>query len=117
MLYSFLTKQQGYSDSLASKAIDKLTKTASDLTNGLYSANKEVYTQLRYGVEVREEIGKQKESVWLINWKEPYKNHFAIAEEVTIKGKNIKRPDIVLYVNGIALGLLELKSGKNFFVA
>src|SRR5206468_4230948 len=32
-----------------------------------------------------------------------------IAEEVTIKGENTKRPDIVLYVNGIALGVLELK--------
>jgi len=36
-------------------------------------------------------------------------NHFAIAEEVSIKGENKKRPDIVLYVNGIALGVLELK--------
>lgn len=114
LLFNFLTKQQGYSPTLANKAIDKLTKTASDLSNELYSANKDVYTQLRYGVEVREEVGKQKESVWLINWKEPYKNHFAIAEEVTVKGKNIKRPDIVLYINGIAIGVLELKSGKNF---
>lgn len=114
LLYRFLTKQQGYSDILASKAIDKLTTAASDLTNELYSANKVVYTQLRYGVEVREEIGKQKELVWLINWKEPHKNHFAIAEEVTVKGKHTKRPDIVLYINGIAIGILELKSGKNF---
>ena len=36
-------------------------------------------------------------------------NDFAIAEEVTIKGNRTKRPDIVLYVNGIALGVIELK--------
>ena len=39
----------------------------------------------------------------------PAANDFAIAEEVTVAGKNTKRPDIVLYVNGIALGVLELK--------
>jgi type I restriction enzyme R subunit len=49
------------------------------------------------------------QTVWLIDWKNPLKNHFAVAEEVTVKGENNKRPDIVLYVNGIALGILELK--------
>ena len=32
LLYKFLTKQQGYSETLANKALDKFTKTASDLT-------------------------------------------------------------------------------------
>ena len=36
-------------------------------------------------------------------------NDFAIAEEVTIKGEHKKRPDLVLYVNGIAMGVIELK--------
>jgi len=47
--------------------------------------------------------------VELIDWQNPTKNDFAIAEEVTILGNREKRPDIVLYVNGIALGVLELK--------
>ena len=47
--------------------------------------------------------------MWLIDWKNPEANDFAIAEEVSIKGENKKRPDIVLYVNGIALGVIELK--------
>lgn len=47
--------------------------------------------------------------MWLIDWKNPEANDFAIAEEVSIKGENKKRPDIVIYVNGIALGILELK--------
>src|SRR5205085_6836137 len=36
-------------------------------------------------------------------------NDFAIAEEVTVGGVHDKRPDLVLYVNGIAVGVLELK--------
>lgn len=53
-----------------------------------------------------------KERAWFINWSEPQKNHFAIAEEVTVVGKHNKRPDIVIYVNGIAIGILELKRSK-----
>lgn len=54
-------------------------------------------------------MGENTQTVWLIDWKHPEHNHFAIAEEVTVKGAdakaNTKRPDIVLYVNGIALGV------------
>ncbi len=39
-------------------------------------------------------------------------NHFVIREEVTVKGQHTKRPDLVLYVNGIALGVIELKRSK-----
>jgi len=86
-----------------------LDKTAGDQNKSLYDVNKEVYTLLRYGVPVREEAGQNKQNVELIDWKHPLKNQFAIAEEVTVKGEHDKRPDIVLYVNGIALGVLELK--------
>jgi type I restriction enzyme R subunit len=75
----------------------------------LYEANKEVYQLLRYGVKEKEAAGEQNQTVWLIDWKNPEANHFAIAEEVTIKGEHKKRPDLVLYVNGIAMGVIELK--------
>ena len=75
----------------------------------LYGANLKVYEQLRYGVPVQAREGEHHQTVWLIDWKNPDNNHFGIAEEVTVVGENTKRPDIVLYVNGIALGVLELK--------
>ncbi|TCZ65187.1 type I restriction endonuclease subunit R [Flaviaesturariibacter aridisoli] len=108
-LYCFLTRTQGYSDTLARKAIHKFTTAALNMVNGLYEANKQVYNMLRYGVSIVEEQGQLSERVWFINWPEPDKNHFAVAEEVTVKGKFDKRPDIVLYVNGIAVGVVELK--------
>ena len=49
-------------------------------------------------------------SGWLIDWHNIEANDFAIAEEVYIAGENKKRPDIVLYVNGIALGVIELNA-------
>jgi len=111
ILRSYLL-EKGYSIIQAQKAIDKLVKAATNLSKGLYEANKEVYHLLRYGVTVREELGQPKETVWLIDWKDVESNQFGVAEEVTVQGKHSKRPDIVIYVNGIALGIIELKRSK-----
>ncbi|MDH6242701.1 type I restriction endonuclease subunit R [Mycobacterium sp. OTB74] len=106
-------RARGYSDSLINKAIDKLKSDAS-LGGGrdLYEANRDVYGLLRYGVKVKAGVGEHYETVWLIDWSTPEANHFAVAEEVTIAGNHSKRPDLVLYVNGIALGTVELKRSK-----
>lgn len=103
-------KKRGVSEALINRAIRQLD-TAAALGEGkkLYYANKDVYRLLRYGVKDKEGAGQQNETVWLIDWHNPEANDFAIAEEVSIKGENKKRPDLVLYVNGIALGVLELK--------
>lgn len=74
-----------------------------------YDANGEVYRLLRYGVKVRPGVGEQTVTVWLVECEHPENNDFAVAEEVTVYGVHTKRPDLVLYVNGIALGVLELK--------
>jgi len=107
-LRAFL-KKQGYSDDLIGKALYELHKVAGDQTKSLYDINKAVYGLLRYGVPVKPEAGEHTQTVWLIDWENPHNNHFAIAEEVTVTGEHTKRPDVVLYVNGIALGVLELK--------
>jgi type I restriction enzyme R subunit len=95
------------------KAIERLRKAAA-LGGGrkLYDANKAVYELLRYGVKVKRAVGESNETVWPIDWKDPKANHFAIAEEVTVHGRNTKRPDVVLYVNGIAVAVIELKRSK-----
>ena len=109
LLKIFLQKQ-GYSEKLIERALRELDKTAV-MGDGrsLYDANKDVYRIFRYGIKVKESAGNQNQTVWLINWVEPEKNNFAIAEEVTVKGENTKRPDVVLYINGIAVGVIELK--------
>lgn len=112
LLFSYLTKNNKNSAELAKKAIDAIVKASTNVVDDLYEANKAVYKLLRYGVTVREELGQPKETVWLIDWKNPNNNDFAIAEEVTVSGKHNKRPDVVLFVNGIALGVIELKRSK-----
>jgi len=102
-------KKRGYSEILIKKALIELKKSAVVQNKSLYDANKEVYSSLRYGVQVKGKTGENKKTVWLIDWKEWKNNDFYIAEEVTIQGQYNKRPDIVLYINGIAIGVLELK--------
>ena len=109
LLAKFL-KRQSHEDRIIDKALHELGKaTALGGSRTLYNANREVYGLLRYGVKVRPDVGEQTATIWLIDWKNPGNNDFAIAEEVTVAGENAKRPDLLIYVNGIALGVLELK--------
>jgi type I restriction enzyme R subunit len=96
-----------------SKAVERLRRDAS-LGGGraLYEANRDVYDLLRYGAKIKSGVGEQTETVWLIDWENPQANDFAIAEEVSVLGQHNKRPDVVLYINGIAVVTIELKRSK-----
>lgn len=53
--------------------------------------------------------GKPNETVHQIDWGHPEKNHVALAEELTVEGGYGRRPDIVLYLNGLAVAVIELR--------
>ena len=109
-LLSGWLSDQGHGNKVIQKVLFELNRArAVGGSRTLYDANRDVYGLLRYGVKVRSEVGEQTRTVPLIDWTRPEANDFAVAEEVTIDGENRKRPDVVLYVNGIALGVLELK--------
>ncbi|MBI9109971.1 type I restriction endonuclease subunit R [Maridesulfovibrio ferrireducens] len=105
-------EKSGCSAQQISRAIYLLKAEADNHGRKLYANNKAVYELLRYGVQVKTEAGEVTDTIHLINWNEPDKNDFAIAEEVTLKGKHKRRPDLVLYVNGIAIGVIELKNSR-----
>lgn len=116
LLRAWLQKR-GVADTLINRALHEFTKAASDSSKSLYDRNRAVYEMLRYGIKVQPGAGENHVTVWLIDWQNPQANDFGVAEEVTVKGADLlnaakaatKRPDVVLYVNGIALGVLELK--------
>ncbi len=101
---------RGYDSNIIKKVLFQLKKAAAIGGNRTLSeANREVYGLLRYGVKVQPASGDPHITVRLIDWTNPSNNNFGIAEEVTLEGEHTKRPDLVLYVNGIAIGVLELK--------
>ncbi len=108
-LLSAYLNRKDYSQTQINKAIYELKTTANNYHDSLYTTNKNVYHLLRYGVKVKTAADQNFETVHLINWHTKTDNDFALAEEVTLNGEHTKRPDIVLYINGIALGVLELK--------
>ncbi|GAA7136761.1 restriction endonuclease subunit R [Helicobacter pylori] len=108
-LKAWLIKNQKISDERWHKIEQKINDA---LKNDLYEANQTFYNLLIYGVKTKISQNENFQTTYLIDWKDVSKNEFSVAEEVSVKGPNMKRPDMVLYVNGIALGVLELKKSS-----
>ncbi|MCR6625832.1 MAG: HsdR family type I site-specific deoxyribonuclease [Pseudoxanthomonas sp.] len=104
-------KRRGYTEAQISAALRQLQAAAEISGNTLYDANLKTYGLLRYGADVQTSLGEPVRKVHFIEW-DPAKAHvndFALAEEVTLRGGYERRPDIVLYLNGIAIAVIELK--------
>ncbi len=108
-LKAWLIKNQKINDERWQRIEQKIHNA---LKNDLYEANQIFYELLIYGVKTKISQNENFQTTWLIDWKDVSKNEFSVAEEVSVKGSNTKRPDVVLYVNGIALGVLELKNSS-----
>jgi len=113
-LRHFLVRRQGYDDFVANEAIRMLREFAvCGEHRQLYDQGMKTYQCLRNGENVSQGYGKTNKHIHYIDWEHPLNNDFAVAEEVTVRRvtEDLKhrRPDIVIYVNGIALVVLELK--------
>ncbi|EUC68770.1 DEAD/DEAH box helicase [Alcanivorax sp. 97CO-5] len=106
----------GKSYPLSEKAIDNLIAEVCNpaLNEGLLTANERLYNHLLYGISVTEFVDGKKASptVALIDWQNPANNSFVFTEEFTVTrtgGIESRRPDIVCFVNGIPLVVIEAK--------
>ncbi|EPA9093325.1 type I restriction endonuclease subunit R [Enterobacter hormaechei] len=106
----------GQEYSLSDKAIDNLIAEVNSpaLNQGLLTANERLYNHLMYGISVTEFIDGKKANptIALIDWHHPTNNSFVFTEEFTVtraNGVESRRPDIVCFVNGIPLVVIEAK--------
>ena len=106
-------KKRGYSEDQIKTAISELVGKVNNQSDTLYQINRSVYSLLRYGRQGAKDANGHRQTVHYIDWEDIGKNDFFVAEEVSVLRLDKvtrKRPDLVLYINGIALGVFELKS-------
>jgi type I restriction enzyme R subunit len=101
---------------LSEKSIDNLIHEVCSpaLNEGLSTANEKLYNHLLYGISVTEFVDGKKVSttVSLIDWQDEANNSFLFTDEFTVtraSGIGVRRPDIVCFVNGIPLVIVEAK--------
>ncbi|MCX2843045.1 type I restriction endonuclease subunit R [Microbulbifer thermotolerans] len=106
----------GKSYPLSEKSIDNLIAEVCSpaLNEGLLTANEKIYNHLLYGISVAEFVDGKKvnATVALIDWQNPANNSFVFTEEFTVTrsgGVENRRPDIVCFVNGLPLVVIEAK--------
>lgn len=95
-------------------ALDKLLDRRQAMT--LIAANREIYGLLRDGIPVEFDDAqgvRQQELVRLLDFNVPDNNRYLAVTQLWIKGeRGFRRPDVLLYVNGIPLVFIELKNSN-----
>jgi len=120
ILRAELTKRSfsfaGQNYPLSEKSIDNLIAEMCSpaLNEGLLTANEKIYNHLLYGIAVTEFVNGKKVSptITLIDWQNIENNSFTFTEEFCVTrsgGVDSRRPDIVCFVNGIPLVVIEAK--------
>lgn len=107
-------KKRGYTSDQIARAVNELVGKTRNQVDSLYQINCYVYNKLlRYGLQGAKDSDGHRQTVHYIDWDDISNNDFYVAEEVSVlryDNATRKRPDIVLFINGIALAVFELKS-------
>jgi len=100
---------------LPEAAIDDVVRVITRVEHpNLEIANKEIYKMLTQGVKIgiRDKSGEEKGRLAKIyDFENPQNNEFLVVNQLAIQGiEKVRRPDIVVFVNGIPLVIFELKN-------
>lgn len=100
------------SDRSIQEAIVSLEKIKMD--DGTFKASEDIFADLLGGIAVSEMIDGKKTSpqMRLVDWSNPQNNSFHVIAEFEISESRERRPDIVLFVNGIPLAVIENKKAS-----
>ncbi|TBD34865.1 type I restriction endonuclease subunit R [Rhizobium ruizarguesonis] len=86
-------------------------------TPSLFEENRRIHRLITEGVDIEFSIGDGEvkgDKVWLIDFEHPENNDFLVTNQFTIaEGKYTRRPDVMVFVNGLPLGIIELKNAAS----
>lgn len=102
-------------DAGAQEAIRRLKQAAGDRGKGVVGANRDATDLIRLGtsVDVTLDGRTRGRQLAFIDWERPERNSFHMTAEFAVQregGETSRRPDIVLFVNGIPLVVIEVKT-------
>lgn len=103
---------------LGEEMIDQVVFKINNIDAGLLvNRNETFFDYLQNGVEVTSyQDGETKTTrAYLIDYENPEVNSFVVSNQLTIEGKDTRRPDVLIYVNGMPLVVIELKSMNTEF--
>ena len=93
------------------KIINKLTLIPA---NPLYAANKETFWLINEGFDLqRDDTTKVALHVDYIDFDEPQNNIFKVVNQYSVQGEQLRRPDLLVFINGIPVAIFEFKSAIN----
>lgn len=95
------------------EVIDQAIHTIKNIDAGLLVNRNEVFFDyLQNGIEISHYVDDEQKTtrVYLVDYEDITNNSFVVTNQLTIIGKDTKRPDIVLFINGLPLVVIELKS-------
>ena len=113
--YEYKGEKYKFSASTIGQAIKDLNE---DLVTGLISTNEKIYDLLTLGKSYQENMvdgTRRSFDIKYIDFEHPENNDFYVTEEFSVlrmNGKDCARPDIVLFVNGIPLAVIECKDAS-----
>ncbi len=97
-------------DANLNRAVQRITQVQAA---SLMEANEQVHHDLTRCFSVDQDVGAtKKQTVRLIDFETPENNDFLVVNQLVIKGAEEKRPDLVLFVNGLPLAVIECKSPR-----
>lgn len=93
------------------KIINRLTLIPA---NPLYAANKETFWLINEGFDLqRDDTTKVALHVDYIDFDEPQNNIFKVVNQYSVQGEQLRRPDLLVFINGIPVAIFEFKSAIN----
>lgn len=100
---------------LSEKYIDDVVYKIKKVENpNLENVNKEIYKLIKEGVKLEikdEKVGLKGRIVKIIDFENPLNNEFLVVNQFTVQGREkIRRPDVVIFINGIPIAIFELKN-------